>query len=110
MGSLNYLRTRVHRADDWVGLKEVRVATSIIKGDDLFQCLELAIDGLRDRGWMVEDLEAFQVDISAAQLAGDDELVELCEMAEAGGFAYRIEEAPEFSLSVPDVACQPMGS
>lgn len=111
MGSLNFLRTRVHRAEDWVGLKEVRVATAIIKGADLFQCLEFAIDGLRDRGWVVDDLEAFQIDISPNQLAGDAVLLELCEMAEAGGFAYRIEESGEYAPATASEAyCQPMGS
>ena len=100
----------MHRAEDRGSFRDVRLATCLIKGADFFQCLESVITGLRDRGWVVEDLEAFQIGVHPDEICTDEDRREMYEMAEAGGFAFRLSDAPEFQTVAGADVCRPMGS
>ena len=87
MKALNYLDLTVFRANEtFVGTSPTRVE-AIVEGSSLFDCLERAIDDLRDIGWRVDDLEEFKLHVGLSDLPSGV-LRALYYEAKATGAAY----------------------
>jgi hypothetical protein len=102
MMAINYLKLVIHRAEDASLMSEVNIAEVVVGGQDLFESLEQAIDGLRDEGWRVDDLEEFHLGVSPTG-ASEQGLYDLyCRAKTHGKMQYRI--ASDAALQPSDEA------
>lgn len=102
---MHFLTVTVHRVDRPVGAFDCARARVAVMALDLFGALERTIDALRSAGWVVDDLDHFNIDVRSPGEDTDPVLRGLYHEAKSeGGLAWALAQPIEESIEFPEHA------
>ena len=100
--AMHFLTVTIHRVDRPVGAFDCARARVAVVALDLFGALERTIDALRSAGWIVDDLDHFNIDTRAPTAEADPVMHGLYHEAKAeSGVAWLLQPPVEDPTELP---------